>query len=490
MATTNGMKAIDFTTFNNIIAGQPRSSSQLHQGINPSTGKPLWDVPIATQHDLDDAVKSAQGGFKVWSKTPWEERGKIMLKIGEEVKKYSAEMAKLVMLEGGKPMQFATMEAGVASGGMEYFGSLAPFQTEVIDDNEDIKVTMTHIPLGIVGAICPWNFPLATAMNKIGPSLITGSCIIVKPSPFTPYSMLKLAEIAQQFLPPGVFQAMNGDEKLGPLITEHPGIQKISFTGSTATGKRVMQSAAKTMKRVSLELGGNSASIVCPDVDVKKVAPGVAIAAFFNSGQLCVATKRLYVHKDIYKDLLAEIVEVVKGWKTGPTTEDSGSMLGPVQNEMQHNIIKNFFEDCATNGYEFALPGNVGDGPGFVVQPAIVDNPPDSAKIVREEQFGPIVPMMVWENEDDVISRVNDTLTGLGGAVWCADLDRAQRIASKIEAGTIWINSNEKPRPDAYLSGHKESGIGGEGGRYGLYHYVNTQVVHMYKVDVGKSSKL
>jgi len=258
----------------------------------------------------------------------------------------------------------------------------------VIEDNESVKVTMKHIPLGITAAICPWNFPLAIAMNKIGPTLVTGSCIIVKPSPFTPYSILKLCEIAQPFLPPGVFQALNGDDTLGPLITEHPGIQKISFTGSSATGKRVMMSAARTLKVVTLELGGNSATIVCPDVDVKKVAPSVAIGAFFNSGQLCVATKRLYVHKDIYKELLEEIVKVVKSWSVGPTTDEAERMLGPVQNGMQYAIVKSFFEDCASQGYEFALPGDVGKGENFVIQPAIIENPPDSAKIVREEQFG------------------------------------------------------------------------------------------------------
>jgi acyl-CoA reductase-like NAD-dependent aldehyde dehydrogenase len=205
---------------------------------------------------------------------------------------------------------------------------------------------------------------------------------------------------------------------------------------------------------------------VCPDVDVVKVAPGVAIGAFLNSGQLCVATKRLYVHKDIYKELFEEIVKVVKGWKISPMTEGAEVMLGPVQNAMQHSIVKGFFEDCATNGYEFALPSEVEKGDGFVIQPAIVDNPPDSAKIMREEQFGKIF------------------------CIWCADLDRAQRIASQIEAGTIWINSNEIPHQDAYSSGHKESGIGGEGGRYGLYQYVNTQVVHMYKQNVGKASKV
>jgi acyl-CoA reductase-like NAD-dependent aldehyde dehydrogenase len=224
-------------------------------------------------------------------------------------------------------------------------------------------------------------------MQKIAPALITGNTVIVKPSPFTPYSALKFAEMAQKYLQPGVLQALNGDDRLGPMMTEHPGIAKISFTGSIATGKRVMMSAAKTLKRVTLELGGNSACIVCPDVDVEKVAPLVALGAFFNSGQLCIASKRLYVHTDIYKDMLAALTNVVKGWKVGPASE-RGMMLGPVQNEMQYNIVKGFFEDCAVNGYEFALGGDVGEAGGFSVQPAIIDNPPHSSRIVAEEPFG------------------------------------------------------------------------------------------------------
>ena len=260
-------------------------------------------------------------------------------------------------------------------------------EDEIISDDANLRLTMRHIPLGVVGAICPWNFPLIIPMNKVGPALLTGSCIIIKPSPFTPYGVLKLVEIMQKFLPPGVLQAVNGDASMGPMMTEHPGIDNISFTGSSATGKRVMASAAKTLKRVTLELGGNSAAIICPDVDPVKIAPKVALGAFYNSGQLCVASKRLYVHKDIYQDMLKALSDVVTGWKTGPSTED-GIMLGPVQNEMQYRIVKEYFEDCASNGYEFAVPGSIEKTDGFVIQPAIVKNPPDSARIVKEEQFG------------------------------------------------------------------------------------------------------
>ncbi|KAF4631036.1 hypothetical protein G7Y89_g7095 [Cudoniella acicularis] len=488
MTTTNGTtaKTWDFTHFTNSVAGVPRGSPDIHHGINPSDGKPLWDVPIASANDLDDAVKAAQKAFKTWSKTTWAERQAILIKISEEYGKYGEEMGNIVRLEGGKPTPFANGEAVNSAQGLKYY---APFEEEVIEEDADIRLTMRHVPKGVIGAILPWNFPLAIAMNKVGPALLTGNCIIVKPSPFTPYSILKFAEIAQQFLPPGVLQALNGDNTMGPMMCEHPDIQVITFTGSSATGKKVMATAAKTLKDVTLELGGNSASVICPDVDVEKIASQVALGAFFNSGQLCVAAKRLYVHKDVYPEFLKALTEVVKNWKTGPTSEDV--MLGPVQNEMQHRIVKEFFEDCASNNYDFALPGKVGDGAdGFVIQPAIIDNPPDSARIVREEQFGPIVPVMIWETEEDLISRVNNTQTGLGGSVWSADLERARRIGTQIEAGTIWINSFEKPLPQAYFSGFKESGIGGEGGRHGLYHYVNTQVIHQYKVDVGKSSKL
>ncbi|CAG8975805.1 hypothetical protein HYALB_00008246 [Hymenoscyphus albidus] len=477
--------------FLNIIDGKPRNGKQIHQSTNPSDGKPLWDVPIASAEDLDDAVKAAQKAFQTWSRTKWEDRVEIIKKIVDEFQKYENEMANILMLEAGKPFQFAKMEIGFAVDGLKYFSEVTAtepsFPDEVTSDDKDVKIIHRWAPLGVVGAICPWNFPLAISMNKIGPALLTGSCIIMKPSPFTPYSILKFTEIAQRFLPPGVLQALNGDDKMGPMMTEHPGIAKISFTGSSPTGKRVMASCAKTLKRVTLELGGNSAAIICPDVDVNKVAFSVALGAFFNSGQLCVASKRLYVHEDIYDDMLKALTNVVKSWKTGGTHEE-GVMLGPVQNYLQHKIVKDFFEDCASNGYEFALPGSVDEGKGFVIQPAIVNNPPDSARIVREEQFGPIVPMMKWKDEDDVIARVNDSDTGLGGAVYSADTDYAQKLGNRIEAGTIWINSNEKPLASAYFSGQKESGLGGEGGRHGLYEYMVAQVTHLYKNDVAKSA--
>ncbi|KAM6524522.1 hypothetical protein FALCPG4_010132 [Fusarium falciforme] len=256
-------------------------------------------------------------------------------------------------------------------------------------------------------------------------------------------------------------------------MCNHPAIQKISFTGSTATGKKIMANASSGLKNITLELGGNSASIIFPDVDIDIVAPQVALGSFFNSGQLCVASKRVYVHKDIYDDFLRKMVEVVKSWKVGFPSTPGGVMLGPVQNEMQYNVVRSILKDSIDKGYRFALGGQL---------------PADDSLVVKAEAFGPIVPVLSWSDEDKLLSRVNDTTTGLGGAVWSSDIDRAHRIASRIHAGTVWINSFEKPLPQAYLAGHKESGVGGEWGRHGLLSFCNPQIFHYYKSPV--ASKL
>lgn len=227
-------------------------------------------------------------------------------------------------------------------------------------------------------------------MGKIAAALITGNCVIVKPSPFTPYSILKFVELVQPLFPPGVLQALNGDDRLGPQLTTHHGIDKISFTGSTATGKKIVASAAATMKSVTLELGGNSASIICPDVDPRIVAPQVALGSFFNSGQLCVASKRIYVHEDIYDEFLQIMVETVKTWKVAPTSSlEADIMLGPIQNEMQYEIVKQFFDDSRANGHRFVLGGELSEPTdSYIIRPAIVSEPPDDSLVVTGEAFG------------------------------------------------------------------------------------------------------
>jgi acyl-CoA reductase-like NAD-dependent aldehyde dehydrogenase len=259
----------------------------------------------------------------------------------------------------------------------------------VIQDDDDLRLSVRHVPMGVVAALCPFNYPLVLAMGKIGAALITGNTVILKPSPFTPYSVLKFVEVVKDIFPPGVIQALNGDEKTGPLLCEHPGVQKISVTGSIATGKKIMAAASKTLKRVTLELGGNDACVVCPDVDVAVVAPMVAVGAFLNSGQLCLASKRIYVHEEIYRDFMQHMVQVVKLWKATPSTLEAGNMLGPIQNEKQYDIAKQIYKDSQNRGHKFVVgDAMVVDDTSFVLQPAIIDNPPDDSKVVMEEAFG------------------------------------------------------------------------------------------------------
>lgn len=243
-------------------------------------------------------------------------------------------------------------------------------------------------PLGVVGAICPWNFPLVLSLGKVIPALLTGCTIIIKPSPFTPYSALKAVELAQQIFPPGVVQALGGDDRLGPMFTAHPGIAKISFTGSTATGKKIMAACASTLKRVTLELGGNDASIVLPDVNIAKVAPELVLGAFQNSGQVCVATKRIYIHESIYQETLKAMSDFAKNLKIG-NPDDAGVQLGPVQNEMQYERVKGFFAEAKKNNFNIvAGSADVPTSKGFFFEPTIIDNPPNGSRIIEEEPFG------------------------------------------------------------------------------------------------------
>ncbi|GAB7351735.1 hypothetical protein MBLNU459_g2320t1 [Dothideomycetes sp. NU459] len=470
---------ISFDSFSNIVDGKPRGAKTQHNGINPVNGEKLWDVPIATQQDVDDAVASATKAFKTWRHTPIEKRKECLQKFCDLYMSYNDEFIDLLSKETGKPRQWATFEVKTVAA---FFATNLQFTIpeDRIEDDEKVMTTR-YMPLGVVGAICPWNFPLILSFGKIVPAILTGCTIIIKPSPFTPYTALKAIELAQEVLPPGVLQVLGGDDKLGPMMTAHPGIAKISFTGSIATGKRIMEACSKTLKRVTLELGGNDASIVLPDVDIERVAPELVMGAFQNSGQVCVATKRIYIHEKIYKPMLEAMTKAAANLKVGNPNEE-GVMLGPVQNAMQYERVVGFFEDSKKQGYTFAAgKPDVETGKGYFIQPTIIDNPPNDSRIISEEPFGPIVPTQPWSDEEEVIERANSMNTGLGACVWSKDVAHAEKIALRLEAGSVFVNSWEKLTPQVIFGGHKESGIGGEWGQQGLLAYCNPHVVHTYK---------
>ncbi|KAF4982782.1 hypothetical protein FZEAL_1683 [Fusarium zealandicum] len=481
---TNGQKtpSLDLTdNFIQIIDGQSAPTKETRHGINPATLEAKSDVPVATEESLDKAVEAGRKAFKSWSKTPYEERKRAVLAWGDAVDALKKEFSQLLTSEQGKPTAQADSEVEAAIAWIRGQGSL-DLPEEVVEDDENRKVVTRYTPLGIVAAIVPWNFPLMLAAAKIAPALVTGNVIIVKPSPFTPYCGLKLVELAQQFFPPGVAQSLSGDDKLGPWITSHPGIDKISFTGSTATGKLVLQSASKTLKRVTLELGGNDPAIVLSDVDVDKVAEKTAFFAFLNSGQICLNVKRIYVHESIYEQFRDAVVKHVKKYTFGDGSKE-GNSHGPVQNSMQYNRVKTFFDDIEKQGWKVATGGKFDPEPksGYFITPTVIDNPPDNSRIVVEEPFGPILPLLSFKTEDEVVERANDTLMGLGASVWSNDIGKAENIARQLQAGTVWVNNHFDLTPMAPFGGHKESGIGSEWGLNGLKGLCNVQTLFLSK---------
>jgi len=299
-------------------------------------------------------------------------------------------------------------------------------------------------------------------------------------SPFTPYCGIKLVELAQKFFPPGVVQVLSGDDNLGPWLTAHADIDKISFTGSTATGKKVMESASKTLKRVTLELGGKDPAIVCKSVNIAEVAPKIATLAFLNSGQICIALKRIYIHESIYDEFRDAIVAYTKTLKVGDGTEE-GVFLGPIQNAMQYERVQGFFDDVEKQGQKVAVGGKVPDSAGYFINPTIIDNPAEDSRIVVEEPFGPILPIMKWSDEEEVIQRANNTKMGLGASVWSSDLDEAARIARRIDAGSVWVNAHLEVDPKFAFGGHKESGLGSEWGVAGMKAFCNIQTLYIKK---------
>ncbi|GKU22160.1 unnamed protein product [Fusarium langsethiae] len=467
--STNGAKTLDLKdNYVQIINGKSAPTQKTHQGTNPATLEKKPKVPVASQDDLNNAV-------------PWEERRQKLFAWADAVEAQKKEFAELLTSEQGKPVAQANGEADAAVAWIKGQASL-DLTEEVVEDSDTRKVITRYTPLGIVAAIVPWNFPLMLAAAKIAPALLTGNVIIVKPSPFTPYCGLKLVELAQQFFPPGVVQSLSGDDNLGPWITSHPGIDKISFTGSTHTGKLVMQSAAKTLKRVTLELGGNDAAVVFPDVDIDAVAEKVSALAFLNSGQICLNVKRIYVHESIYEKFRDAVVKHVKNYKLGDGSNE-GTSHGPVQNEMQYNRVKTF-EDIEKQGWKVATGGKFDPEPknGYYITPTVIDNPPEDSRVVVEEPFGPILPLLSWKDEEEVIERANDTRLGLGASVWSADLETAERVAKQLDAGTVWVNTHFDITPMAPFGGHKESGIGAEWGINGLKGMCNVQSLFLSKV--------
>lgn len=459
------------------IGGKAVAAEGTIDVINPATGQVIATAPDCTRAQLDEAVAAARTAFKSWRKVPIEERQALVRKAGEVLMANADDLARLFTREQGRPVGAAKFEIDSAAGWLQAVSQMTP-PVHISEDSASQHVETRYQPLGVVCAIAPWNVPVLLAIWKVAPALVAGNTMVLKPSPFTPLCTLKIGELLNGVFPPGVFNVISGGDDLGPWMTSHPGFDKISFTGSTATGRRVLESAARDLKRVTLELGGNDAAIVLPDVDLDAVAEKIFFGAFFNTAQVCIATKRLYVHEDVYDGLRDRLVGIARAITVGDGAEQ-GTVLGPIQNKRQFDRVSELLEDARATGLTLLHGADVPGGAGYFIPITIVDNPPESARVVREEAFGPILPMMKFADIDEVLERVNDSDYGLAGAVWSNDLDRAVEIARRMETGTVWINQNLALRPDTAFAGHKQSGFGIENGMEGLLEYMVPQAVYV-----------
>jgi len=348
---------------------------------------------------------------------------------------------------------------------------------EVLSDGEAGRVELHRKPLGVVGSITPWNFPILIAIWHLVPAIRTGNTVVIKPSPYTPLGTIRLVELLNEVLPKGVLNVVAGRDDLGQMMTEHPHIQKIVFTGSCATGRKVMQTASSTLKRVTLELGGNDAGIVLPDANPKEIAERLFWGAFINNGQTCAALKRLYVPDNIYDEVCDALVDYAKSVTVGHGLEEN-SVLGPIQNQMQYDKVVDLVEDAKRNGARILCGGEAPEGPGFFYPVTIVAGATDGMRIVDEEQFGPVLPVIRYTELDDAIERANALDVGLGGSAWSSDPDKAKAVAARLECGTAWVNNHGAIKPFAPFGGVKGSGLGVEFGELGLKEYTSVQVVH------------
>ncbi|MFD1795162.1 aldehyde dehydrogenase family protein [Paracoccus aurantiacus] len=464
------------TTYPNIIDGARDEVGAGFDVINPSTGVAAGRAIGADAAALNRAVKAARAAFPGWAATPWADRQAACNKIAGLIGGNAEELAKLLSTEQGKPLNGvgARFEIGGCQAWTSYTASLT-LETEIIQDNEEGRVELQRVPIGVIGAITPWNWPVLIGVWHIIPAILAGNCVIIKPSENTPLSTLRLAEIMQDALPPGVVQALASEGDLGPLMTDHPGIDKISFTGSIPTGSKVMAGAARDIKRVTLELGGNDPGIVLPDVDPAAIAEGLFWGCFINNGQTCAALKRLYVHEDIHDAVTEALAGVAANMPMGDGLEE-GSIVGPIQNRDQYNIVKDFVQDALDKGASL-VTGGVPEGNDLFFPTTILTGVGPGMKLHDLEQFGPAIGITKWRDEDEVVRLANDDKCGLGASVWSGDPARARKLADRISAGSVWINKHGMIQPNAPFGGVRQSGIGVQFGVDGLRECTNVKTI-------------
>ncbi|MBY4214145.1 aldehyde dehydrogenase family protein [Rhodococcus fascians] len=446
--------------------------------FDPATGEVVGKAPFHSVDVLDAAIARAKAAQPAWAALTDEDRKSLLIKAADAVDAATEPLAELLSREQGKPLNGpnARFEVGACATWLRATAATELPGRTLLDGDEG-NAEMYYRPLGVVGAIGPWNWPMMITVWQIAPALRMGNTTVVKPSEYTPLSVLALATVINSALPEDVLTVVAGEGDLGARLSSHPDIDKLMFTGSTRTGQAIIKSSADTVKRLTLELGGNDAGIVLPDADPKAIAEDLFWGAFINTGQTCAALKRLYVHTDIYDEVCTELAAVAESMPMGRGL-DENNVLGPLQNKAQYDIVANLVERARESGATMLVGGTPdADAPGHFYPTTLVSNIDNDNPLVTEEQFGPALPIIRYETVDEAIELANGLDVGLGASVWSSDRDAARKIAARIQAGTVWINKHGGVHPMVPFGGIKMSGYGLEFGVDGLKSVSAPQVI-------------
>lgn len=456
-------------TYDALLASITPVSGETRSILDPATGQPVGEAPVHTVEDLEQAIAAAEAAQPAWAALGHDARSAALLKAADAVERSAEELAQLLSREQGKPLNGpnARFEVGACAAWLRAAAG-TPLDPETVVDDGETRAELHYRPIGVVGAIGPWNWPMMITVWQIAPALRMGNAVVVKPSEYTPLSVLALAKVLNEELPDGLLTVVSGGRDVGEALAGHPGIGKVMFTGSTATGKAIIKSSADTVKRLTLELGGNDAGIVLPDADPKAIAEGLFWGAFINTGQTCAALKRLYVHDSIYDAVCEELTKVAAAMPMGNGL-DEVNVLGPLQNRQQFDIVARLVGAARDSGARILLGGNPDpDQPGHFYPATLVADIGNNNPLVTEEQFGPALPIIRYGTVDEAVIMANALDVGLGASVWSADAADARNVAARLEAGTVWINKHGAVDPRIPFGGAKQSGYGLEFGVEGL----------------------